>query len=175
VLVIVMVLFSILGAFPFMLESDIVNQHQASINDLVAQSLEMQYQAALTVCAASLAQPACTQASSSADIDTRAALDPDIANAPLSTSGLIVARYDASGRIVAFVDEANQRSTVARQALWGQVSAILIKNSAGASGVGYWDQASQHVVGQRGQGTFTISARQGSHTLRDGNPIITTP
>lgn len=174
-LAMMMVLISILATLPFMLDGDIANRQQASQADLVAQTVALQYRAAVTVCAAVPPPAACTDPGSTSDIDTSTVLDPDIVNAPLMRSGLVVARYDASGRIVAFVDQAAQGSRAAREALWGQVAAALIANSGGASGVGFWRASDGVLVGAQGASAYRIAPRQGTHNLHDGDPIMAQP
>jgi hypothetical protein len=182
-LVMVMVLLSVLVAVPLMLDGDIANKQQVSQADLIAQTLTLQYNAALSLCPASgVALPAaCTDATQY--IDTGPALDPAVANGPLAQgpSPLIISHYDAGAhRIVAFVNEANN-SRVAHDALWGQVSAVVIATSVGASGVGFWQPvlpgATQgFVMGQNGSSGYTIDQRQGpSYQLRPGNPLMVQP
>ncbi len=170
-LAIVMVLFSVLASLPFMLDGDVSNQQQTALDDAIAQTLVMQYQAALTVCSAA-SPPAGCSAGSSSDIDTSTALPDDIANAPLIRSGLVVAHMDTSSRIVAFVDETQRSTNIANHALWGQVSASLIANSGGAAGVGFWLSSSGQIQGAQGSSTYVIAGTQGRHQLLNGNPII---
>lgn len=182
-LAIVMVLLSILATMPFMLAGDIAGKEHASQADVIAQMLAVQYQAALTLCPASgAALSACTDPT--VDIDTHAALDPDIASGALATSNLIVTRFDDSfnpgpGRIVAFVDEKNG-SIVAENALWGEVSAATMTNGGGADGIGFWQAAGAGaatgtVVSHPGRSAYTLARQQGSHQLQDGNPIMVQP
>ncbi len=180
-LAIVSILFCILAVLPQILSGDTDASAQAGQAVAIAQLLNVQYEAALNLCAAHPTWVECMTGVAS-DIDTSTVLPSTIVNSPLYRANLVAVRFDnSSNRIVAFVDENHAAKLKLGAMPWGQVGAALIAGSRGADGVGFWRGG--HVISGAGTSAYTISKHQGTEPgggtqprdLSDNNPIIVQP
>lgn len=125
-LMLVIALTAALGIVPFMYKGSLQEQQQFAQADVIARGLVVRYQAALSLCHGQPTPLDC-QSPTYVDLDPSLVLPQGIAHVPF-----FVTAFDGT-RVIAYIDES--RADSAKQPLWGEVSAALMRNSNDAKGV----------------------------------------